>query len=350
MLRKHVRKALCLPALAAAAILMLTGCGNPEAKEAFEAAAAALDEGRISEAEAGFAALIEEGEFLSESWRGTGIIQLLSEKPADACISFEKARLYAEDQSPDYLRDVDMYLAAARTEHGEAAKALAIYDEILAEAYDPETAFLRGSLLLKSGEAEKAAEDFSSIAAENVNSDLMIAISDLYRMNGYAAEADEYLEKIIAGGSSVDAARRGLAHYYLEEYPEAEADLRDAVAADPLDSDALILLGQALLAQERTEAARALFKEHSGDQSAASLCGLALCDMADGNYEDALARIEAGLALGDETAAQGLAYNEIAVLEYLGRWDEAKAKARAYAAAYPTDKAGILENAFLKTR
>jgi hypothetical protein len=69
-----------------------------------------------------------------------------------------------------------------------------------------------------------------------------------------------------------------------------------------------------------------------------------------GNYEEALARIEAGLALGDETAAQGLAYNEIAVLEYLGRWDEAKAKARAYAAAYPTDKAGILENAFLKTR
>ena len=49
MLRKHVRKALCLPALAAAAVLMLTGCGNPEAKEAFEAAAAALDEGRISE-------------------------------------------------------------------------------------------------------------------------------------------------------------------------------------------------------------------------------------------------------------------------------------------------------------
>lgn len=350
MLKKRFKRAFCLPAIAAAAVLMLGGCGNPDAKAAFEEAAAALSAGQIETAEAGFNELLSQGEFVSESWRGIGIVQLQNNDPADACISFEKALLYADHQDAAYIRDTNMYLAGARTQHGEAEKALAIYDEILSEEYDPEVAFLRGSLLLKSGETEKAEEDFISIAEHNVNSDLMIAIYDLYNVNGYSAEGTAYLEKIIAAGENVDAARRGLAYYYLEEYPEAEAALREAVSADPTDNDALILLGQALLAQERTEAARALFKEHASDQSAASLNGLALCDMADGLYEDALARIQAGLALGDETAAQGLAYNEIVVLEYLGRWDEAKAKVKAYTAAYPSDKAGILENAFLSSR
>lgn len=350
MLKGFFKRLGFLPAVMAAAALALTGCGNPEAREAFLKAAAALESGENEAAAEGFAALIEAGEFVSESWRGTGIAQLAEGDPADACISFEKALLYADAQEPAYFRDVNMYLAAARAQHGEAGKALKVYDEILSEEYDPEIAFLRGSLLLKSGETEKAAEDFSVIADEYVNSDLMIAIYDLYSANGYAAEGDACLEKIIAAGDRVDAARRGLAHYYLEEYQEAEAALREAVLADPKDSDALILLGQALLAQERTETARALFKEYAGEQSAAALNGLALCDMADGLYEDALARIEAGLALGDNTAEQGLAYNEIAVLEYLGRWDEAKAKARAYTAAYPSDQAGILENAFLGSR
>ena len=65
-----------LAAAALCAALALGGCGNPEAKAAYEAAAAALTEGDTATAEAGFRALIEEGEFVSESWRGIGIIQL----------------------------------------------------------------------------------------------------------------------------------------------------------------------------------------------------------------------------------------------------------------------------------
>ncbi len=329
---------------------MLASCGNPEAKAAYEIAAAALAEGQTETAQAGFEELIGQGDFVSESWRGIGIIQLMEDDPADACISFEKALLYADDQEEDYFLDVEMYLAKARTLHGEADKALTVYDEILAEQFDPEIAFLRGSLLLEKGEAEKAAADFGSIAEHDVNSDLMIAIYDLYSGSGYLAEGNEYLEKIIAAGDQVAPARRGLAYYYLEEYAEAEEALREAVAADPEDEDALMLLGQALLAREDTEAARAVFREYAVDGSAAGLNGLALCDMAEGLYEEALAKIEAGLALEDEKVEQGLKFNEIAALEYLGRWDEAKAKAKAYTAAYPTDEAGISENAFLASR
>ena len=339
-----------LAAAALCAVLALGGCGNPEAKAAYEAAAAALTEGDTATAEAGFRALIEEGEFVSESWRGIGIIQLGEDDPADACISFEKALLFADQQDPEYFTDTEMYLADARARHGEADKALVVYDKILAEQYDPEIAFLRGSLLLAQGEAEKAAEDFESIAEKNVNSDLMIAVCDLYRSLGYMAEGDAVLERIIAAGGEAAPARRGLALYCLEEYPEAEEALRDALAADPEDADSLMLLGQTLLAQEETEEARSLFEQYAAGGSAAALNGLALCDMADGLYEEALSKIEKGLTSGDESARQGLAYNEITALEYLGRWDEAKAKVKAYMEAYPDDEAGIKENAFLAGR
>lgn len=68
------------------------------------------------------------------------------------------------------------------------------------------------------------------------------------------------------------------------------------------------------------------------------------------NYEDALATLEAGIALGDKGSLRSLLASEVAVYEYKGDFATAKAKLESYLESYPDDKEAAREYVFLKTR
>ena len=85
-------------------------------------------------------------------------------------------------------------------------------------------------------------------------------------------------------------------------------------------------------------------------ESVGSYNGLALCAIADEDYDGALSYISQGLALDGTEGKQDLYFNEIVAYEKKLDFVTAKTKAEAYVASYPADEAGQKEWTFLSTR
>lgn len=104
--------------------------------------------------------------------------------------------------------------------------------------------------------------------------------------------------------------------------------------------------------QEDTAHARQMYEQYMEQhgQTAEGYNGIVLCDIAEGDYDGALGHIAQGLAVKGESGKQDLYFNEIVVYERKLDFETAKAKAKAYTEKYPTDKEGMREYAFLKTR
>ena len=369
--------------LLAAAALMLTGCARADAKELFEGGAAALEDGRYEDARVVFDEVIGKREFEAEAYRGIGLTYLSEVNYADACIAFERALLYADDKDADFIRDVNLYLAYCRSHHAQSDKALEIYDSMLKKGADPEVYFLRGKLFMEEGDEAAARADFDRAVSLSSDYDLYISIYQLYNARKKDADGADFLEMALEIAEQADDAyyNRGLVYYYLQNYNEARSQLAEALAADPEDTDALLLMGRVYLAMDDVADARALFKEHagSGDGSsssddsdlieaetvgeepdepsaepspveAAAYNGLALCDMAEGLYESALNNVQKGLELAEGGTRQALLFNEIVIYENTQDWENARRKAAAYVSRYPSDEAGLRENEFLASR
>ena len=338
-----------------AAALLVTGCARADAKELFESGAAALEEGRYEDAREAFDEVIDKREFEAEAYRGIGLTYLSTVDYADACIAFERALLYSDDKDADFLRDVNLYLAYCRSRHAQSDKALEIYDSMLKRGADPEVYFLRGKLFMEEGDEEAARQDFDRAVALSSDYDLYISIYQLYNARKKDADGADFLEMALEIAEQADDAyySRGLVYYYLQNYNEARDQLSEALAADPEDTDALLLMGRVYLAMDDVADARALFKEHAGEASsvaAAAYNGLALCDMAEGIYESALNNVEKGLELAEGGTRQALLFNEIVIYENQQDWSTARKKAAAYVSRYPSDEAGLRENEFLASR
>jgi len=112
------------------------------------------------------------------------------------------------------------------------------------------------------------------------------------------------------------------------------------------------LMGEVYLAQEDYDHALSMFQSLMDlkGESPAAYNGLALCSIASGNYDGALAYIEEGLKLDTDESKQNLRFDEIVCYEKKLDFETAAIKARAYVELYPTDEAGQREYRFLKTR
>ncbi len=333
-------------------VFILSGCGA--SANLISKAGEKLEAGKYEEAEAIYSEVTETGRYVSEGYRGMGICQINQGMYADACISFEKALLYADAQSAEYTRDVELYLAYCRQHHGEDDKALEIYNGIVARDASPDVLYLRGKLYMDLGNTEAASEDFDRAASLSDDYDLFINIYEVYASHDKKADGSSFLERAlqIVSDSEKDYYNKGLVHYYLQNYEESKTNLISALDEDPSDSASILLLGRVYLSMGLTADARAMFNEHiiNGSNAAAAYNGLAMCDMEENNYESALNNINAGLELNDAEADRGLMYNRIIVYEHLKDWSSAKAQAAAFVQKYPTDEAGIRENEFLSTR
>ena len=339
--------------LTALILLTLCGCGRKEAKDLFTEGSALLENGQTEEALAVFESLAETGQFTAEAYRAMGLCDLELMNYPDACVAFERARNNTDGQDAAFIRDVDLYLALARTLHSENDKAIDIYTEMLRSEADPMVYYLRGSLYMTEGMTEEASEDFHNAAEMNPDYSLYISIYQIYADADKDADGTEFLKMALDRAEADEDAYydRGLVYFYLQNYNEAGNQLLKALEKDPDDSQAMLLLGRVYLTQGDTANARALFRGHTEDDSAgAAYNGLALCDIGEGNYESAMENVTKGLEYADDSSRQALLFNEIVILENQAEWSEARQKASAYVVAYPTDTKGIRENQFLQDR
>ncbi|MDO5702467.1 MAG: tetratricopeptide repeat protein, partial [Lachnospiraceae bacterium] len=209
--------------LAAAAMILLAGCAQSDAKRLYGEAGKALEASDFEAAAAAYSKVIDTGYYVSESYRGRGIAEMSLGDYPDAAVSLEKSLLYVDEQSEAFQRDVSLYLAHCRERQSKSDKAMEIYDSLILRSPDAETLFLRGRLNLRLDRGKAAESDFNQAVLLNPSYDLYINIYQIYDDMDRSGDGARYLEMALSEASrhAEDYYEQGLVSYYLQNYSDA---------------------------------------------------------------------------------------------------------------------------------
>jgi tetratricopeptide (TPR) repeat protein len=329
---------------------MLTGCGASEEKTA-EAAQlikeldyqGALD--KLDEAEeAG------ENERLIDRTKGIAYMGLTEYEQAAAFL--ETALKSSNGIIEDVDFDLNYYLAAAYAKLGEYERAEETYDAILALRTDEDAYFLRGNVRMALDNFNGAKEDFDRVLSMDPdNYDRLIDIYEVLDNYGYREVGQAYLTSALdAGAKQMDNYSIGRIYYYLGEYQKACLALEDAREKGGVES--YLYLGRSYEATGDYNYAASVYNSYLSkyEGNAEIYNQLGLCEMAKGEYGDALEHFQAGKELGDSSVLQSLSFNEAVAYEYLGEYETAAQLLARYLASYPDDEEAKREYGFLATR
>ena len=250
--------------------------------------------------------------------------------------------------------DINYYKAAAQYSAGlfdDAVKTytyLIRYDEDNYEAY-----FLRGSIYAGEGEIGEAITDYdAAVAADKKNYLLYIQIYENLNSLGYTDQGLVYLNNAldISDKSANGTYYKGRIYYMLGKTSEAKTNLQKAVDKDIVE--AKLYLAKLYQDEGDYDSAKALLEEYakSDDVTSGALATLGDIEMANGNYENALGYYQAGLSLDSIDNMAELMKGQVAALEKLDRYSEAKDFLTQYVEDYPNDEAAAKELIFLQTR
>ena len=199
---------------------------------------------------------------------------------------------------------------------------------------------------------EEASSNFEQAYGEDATYDRALQIYGAYLDKDMEADGTRYLEAALSGNAknAQDHCDRGRVYYYMDDYENATAELKQAIDGD--NTEALALLGMVYMDQGDSANARTMFQQYvsQAENGAKGFNGLALCDIEDGDYDSALSNISSGIHVADAEDMQSLLFNEIAVYEKKLDFQTALQKANEYLGLYPDDKTVKKELAFLKTR
>ena len=332
--------------------IFLTGCVGASENEYYDEALESMDAGDYEAAVAIFDKAIAADTRLAESYRMQGIGYLHLGDNAAAIASLSRSLNSLDVTEVEFKKDVMYYLAEARTKHGELARAIEVYTDIIAMGKDEKSLFLRGKLNLIDGHETEAKADFDKAIDGSRNYGLYLDIFNVYDGRRMSIEGQEYLSKAleIKPEKAADYYERGRIYYYMKDYNSAKVELM--IAINDGNTEAILLLGKVYIAMEDISGAKAMYQEYleSGENMARAYNGLALCNIYEKNYDMALENIEKGLANSNDEERQELLFNEIVVYEYKLDFTTAKEKMAKYLALYPDDEVAIRENEFLQSR
>lgn len=256
-----------------------------------------------------------------------------------------------EHKNEEFQKDVMMYQAQALQLAGNTDQALEIYDQVVEAFPDGDVYLSRGSLHLTRKEYDGAKEDFEKALNENRSYEMCLKIYQLYQDSSMKADGDAFLEQAtqISPNDAEDYYELGCVYYYLEDTEKAKEALEQAM--DEGSTEALSLLGNVYLDQNDTESARKLFEQElEGEEKAAAQNGLALCDIAEENYDAALEHIESGLEEASGQDRENLLFNQIVVYEKKLDFAQAKTLMTSFLEEFPDNEAAVRENQFLQSR
>lgn len=332
--------------------MLLSGCGNKQADQAYESGVKALENCEYDTAIEKFDQVVAEDYRLSEAYRGAGIAWLSKGSYPEAIAAFSRSLNYMEESEETFEKDVMFYLAQARMEYGEVEKAIEVYGDILKKGEDSQAFFLRGKAYVGEGDFERAQKDFTRALKDCEDYDLYINIYQIYEKAGKSDEGSQYLDMALkmSPETGEDYYQQGRIYAYQENYENARDVLIKSIELEY--KDAMLLLGEVYLETQDSASARTMYQKYlsTGENNARAYNGLAVCDIREGNYDGALENIQKGLDGSAQEDRQGLLYNEIVAYEYKLDFATAKAKMAEYLELYPEDEEGLRENEFLSTR
>lgn len=327
----------------------LTACGTKK-QNAYEQACEALEQGDYEGALKGF----QEAEIRKVktplSQRGMGIAWMKLGDYGQAVSFFEKALEGRDDKK--FQKDVLSYKAVAEYESGQMEAALESCEKVKELGADAGCYFMIGKIALQLDQYDAAKSNFDRAVEEDDSYAMYLDIYQSYEEKDMDADGKAYLSQALAAdpSSGEDHYQRGRIYYFMGDYPNAQTELLKA--ADGGEGEARLFLGKIYLEQQDPASARAMYQEYAqqGGAGAKAYNGLALCDMAEGNYDAALENIAQGLGNADGEDIQELLYNEVVAYEYKRDLATAKSKITEYLTRYPEDEKAQREAQFLQTR
>lgn len=341
-------------------MVLLAGC-NSEKQKTFDEAVKDLQQENYEYALEEFSDSVNNGINLAVSYRGIGICQMRLGNYEDAIEAFSSA-LSQDKLSKAMARDLYLYRATARLQAGLAEDAMTDC-QTLAQNYemDADSWFLTGKVALALDGYEEASSDFEQAYGEDSSYGRAIQIYETYLEKDMEADGTRYLEAALSSEArdTDDMCSRGRIYYYMEDYENAKTELTDASGKG--STEALLLLGMVYGAQQDYANARAMYQQYinkmqeSSDKKQTSTAapgynGLAVCDIAEGNYDSALENISSGISIAADDEMQSLLFNEIVAYEKKLDFSKAQEKAQSYVGMYPEDQDAAHELAFLKSR
>lgn len=333
-------------------LLCLCGCSDKQLEQSYTEGMQALEKKEYDEAIVAFETVIEGKYRLPETYRAYGIAWLEKESYPEAIAAFSRSLNEMETSDISFEKDVMYYLAQARLSNGETAKAQELYGKILDMDGDLQAFYLRGKTYLNQNDFENAQKDFMRAVEKCNDYNLYINIYQLYVDKNKIMDGKEYLNLALEmePETGEDFYHRGRIYDYQKDYEQAKEALVASLKADYLD--AMPLLGKIYLKMDDVTSARGMYQEYLAQNvnNARAYNGLAMCDIYEGKYDEALSNIQKGLAENNEQENQGLLFNEIISYEYKRDFTTAKQKMQSYLKSYPEDAEAIRENEFLSTR
>lgn len=331
---------------------LFTGCGGQE-KNIYRQAEENLEQGNYQEALEGYEVSVSYSYKMPESLRGSGIARLRMGDYQGAVDAFTRALEYNKT-GKSLRQDILSYRATAELKAGLLDNAMADCQTLASDyTMTADTYFLTGCVALAMDGYDEASANFKQAYGEDISYDMAIRIYEAYAEREMEADGTVYLEAILetTPKNVQDYCERGRVYYYMEDYDSAKKELTKA--SDKGSVEAKLLLGMVCLAQEDTAAARSMYQDYlNAEESskAPGYNGMALCDIAEGNYDSALANISSGLEVAEIDEMQELLFNEIVAYEKKLDFSTAYTKIQEYLKMYPDDEEAQKELIFLKSR
>lgn len=331
---------------------LLTGCGG-ENKKTYEQANTDLEQGNYDYALNEYQACISAGYKLSQSYRGSGIVKLRTGDYQGA-IDDLTSTLNDEKTGKSDQKDILEYRAAAELKAELYDQAMADC-QTLAEDYslNANDYYLTGCVALAMDSYDEASSNFSEAYGSDSTYEMAIQIYEAYLTQDMEADGTRYLEAALKTEAKTadDYCERGKVYYYMQDYDNARTEL--TTASEKGSTEAALILGMVYMAQGDTANARSFYQQYidaDGEDPAKGYNGLALCDIADGDYDSALQNISQGLGDATSDEMRDLLFNEIVVYEKKLDFSTALSKAQEYVQTFKDDEAAAKELTFLQSR
>lgn len=348
-MRKYSRAA-----VVALLLLFIAGCQKRDAEPTnVEVGMNAIKNGDYRAALTSFDSAVTGEEDLIRAYRGAGMAYMGLGEYDQAVRMFDAALQETDEHMEQTRKDILYYKASALYRQQDYDGTIAVCGEILDIGKEGDALYLTGTCYLEKGEEKAAQANFdAAVQASPEDYDLYLNIYESYKEKKLSAKGDEYLQQAlqIESDGKRDAYSKAKIYYYLENYEEAQAQITEL--AGEKDADALLLMGKIALALEDPVRSEGVYRQYLTEigETAEAYNGVVLAQLAQKDYDAALATIATGLKLEGTQGKQELYYNEIVAYEYKNDFATAKIKAEAYVSKYPTDEMGQKEYEFLKSR
>ena len=288
------------------------------------------------------------------AYRQLGINKMAEGDYEEAVKMFQKALDQSLAVIDELEIDICYYKAAAQYKAGDTDGAMQTYTALI--EYDKKNAdalYLRGTLYLELKDSDLAMADFeNALKADKKNGELYNKVGERLSAAGLTQEAEKIWNRGLAlkGKTAADYREKGYAYLLLGQYDSAKTYLEKA---DELgDTEAVFYLGKLYETQGNTEKAGEMYEAYIGTHSddTETLNALGCAKLEAGDAAKALVFFQAALKNEDPANKRELLRNEIAALEYMLDFAQAREKMETYLAAYPDDEEAAREYEFLKSR